>query len=136
MHIFVNMAAEADNCLAEFEKQIISDGRNPYAFQWNECDAARLIRTASKALISHRCEKSGVGGHFQTYLKEKGIENKLITFCGHWFNHLFYAAGATFFHLNDIKNFLEKWADPNDLLKSVQCDVEELVCQWHSCIGH
>ena len=68
-----------------------------------------------------------MGGHSQTYLKEKGIENKLITFRGHWFNHLFYAAGATFFHLNDIKDFLAKWADPNDLFKSVQCDVEELV---------
>lgn len=68
-----------------------------------------------------------MGGHFQTYLKEKGIDNKLITFRGHRFNHLFYAAGATFFHLNDIKDFLVKWADPNDLLKSVQLDVEELV---------
>ena len=58
---------------------------------------------------------------------EKGILNKLITFLGHWFNHLFYAAGALFFHLNDIKDFLVKWADQNDLLKSVQCVVEKLV---------
>ena len=64
MHIFVNMATEADKYLAEFKKQVISDGRNPYAFQWNECGAARLIRTTSKALTSHGCEKSGVGGHF------------------------------------------------------------------------
>ena len=57
MHIFVNMATEADKCLAKFEKQVISDGRNQYAFQWNECGAARLIPTASKALTSQGCEK-------------------------------------------------------------------------------
>ena len=127
MHIFVNMASEADKCLSQFEKQIVLDGRNPYAFSWNESGASRLIRTASKALSSHGCEKSEVGGHFQTYLKETGIANKLITFRGHRFNHLFYAAGATFYHLNDIKDFLVKLADPNDLLKSIQFDIHESV---------
>ena len=63
--------------------------------------------------------------NFETYLKENGIANKHNR--GHRFNHLFYAAGVTFYHLNDIRDFLTKWAGPNDLLKSVQFDVEELV---------
>ena len=73
MHIFVNMASEVDKCLDEYEKQVISDGRNQYAFQWIESGAARLIRTASKAFTSH-------WGHFQTYLKTHfGLHNTLMT---------------------------------------------------------
>ena len=51
----------------------------------------------------------------------------MITFRGHRFNHLFYASAATFFHLADIKDFLLKWSDPNELLKSIRFDLEEIV---------
>jgi E1A/CREB-binding protein len=54
-------------------------------------------------------------------------KNKLITFRGHRFNHFFYAAGATYHHLGDIKRFLGNWADPNELLKSVAFDITEMV---------
>ncbi|CAC5376816.1 unnamed protein product [Mytilus coruscus] len=88
-----------------------------------ESGASRLTRTASKALTLHGCEKSGVGQHFRTHFKERDIDNKLITFRGHRFNHLFYAAGATYHHLNDVIDFIESWADPNNLLKSISFDV-------------
>ncbi|VDI71580.1 E1A/CREB-binding protein [Mytilus galloprovincialis] len=124
MHIFVNMASEVDKCLQVFESNVCN-GKNPFAFEWKESGASRLTRTASKALTLHGCEKSGVGQHFRTHLKERDIDNKLITFRGHRFNHLFYAAGATYHHLNDIIDFMESWADPNDLLKSISFDVRE-----------
>ncbi|MES9884866.1 MAG: hypothetical protein ABW185_28810 [Sedimenticola sp.] len=127
MHIFVNMASETDKCLAQFEKHIIAEGRNPFSFNWTESGASRLVRTVSKALTSHGCEKSGVGSHFLTYLQEKGKDNKLISFRGHRFNHLFHVAGVTYYHLSDIKDFLQRWADPNDLLKSIRFDIDETV---------
>ena len=124
MHIFVNMASEVDKCLSLFESNVCS-GKNPYAFDWKESGASRLTRTSSKAFTDHGCEKSGVGGHFSTFLKDKGVKNHLITFRGHRFNHLFYAAAATFHHKGDIKDFLDNWCDPNDLLKSISFDVRE-----------
>lgn len=126
MHVFVNMASEVDKCLSVFENNVCS-GKNPYSFDWKESGASRLTRTVSKALTMHGCEKSGVGSHFSTHLKEKGVKNKLITFRGHRFNHLFYAAGATYHHLADIKTFLDSWSDPNELLKSISFDVNEKV---------
>ncbi|XP_048751175.2 uncharacterized protein LOC125662866 [Ostrea edulis] len=124
MHVFVNMASEVDKCLNVFENNVCL-GRNPYSFEWKESGASRLTRTVSKALTMHGCEKSGVGSHFSTYLKDKGAKNKLITFRGHRFNHLFYAAGATYHHLEDIKVYLDSWSDPNDLLKSISFDINE-----------
>jgi hypothetical protein len=103
MHLFVNMAGEVDKSLSQFEKTIISDSRNPFSFASTESGIARLVITASKAFTAHGCDKSGVGGHFSTYLKGKGISNKLITFRGHRFNHLFHAAGVTYYHLKDIQ---------------------------------
>uniref|UniRef100_A0A8W8MPP0 Uncharacterized protein n=1 Tax=Magallana gigas TaxID=29159 RepID=A0A8W8MPP0_MAGGI len=97
------------------------------SFDWKESGASRLTRTVSKALTMHGCEKSGVGSHFSTHLQDKGVKNKLITFRGHRFNHLFYAAGATYHHLADIKTFLDSWSDPNELLKSISFDVNEKV---------
>ncbi|XP_062619841.1 uncharacterized protein LOC134281392 [Saccostrea cucullata] len=71
------------------------------------------------------CEKSGVGGHFMTFLKEKGEQNHLISFRGHRFNHLFCVAGSVYHHRQHIQDFLSSWADPNDLLKSVSFDIRE-----------
>ncbi|CAC5414940.1 unnamed protein product [Mytilus coruscus] len=111
MHISVNMASEVDKCLQLFESNVCN-GKNPFS-------SSRLTRTASKALTLHGCEKSGVGQHFRTHLIERDIDNKLITFRGHRFNHLLNAAGATYHHLNDMIDFIDSWADPNDLLKSI-----------------
>ncbi|VDI35042.1 Hypothetical predicted protein [Mytilus galloprovincialis] len=122
MLIFVNMASEVDKCLQVFERHVCN-GKNPFAFEWKESGASRFV--SSKALTLHGCEKSGVGQHFRTHLKERDIDNKLITFRGHRLNHLFYAAGATHHHLNNIIDFMESWADPNDLLKSISFDVRE-----------
>ncbi|CAL4110248.1 unnamed protein product, partial [Meganyctiphanes norvegica] len=124
MHIFVNMATEVDKCLTILETNICS-GNNPYSFDRKESGASRLTRTVSKALTMHGCEKSGVGFHFLTQLQEKNAKNKLITFRGHRFNHLFYASGATYHHLEDIRNFLDTWPDPNELSKSISFDICE-----------
>ena len=124
MHIFVNMANEVDKCLSIFEKTV-SEGKNPFAFDWKESGGARLTRSVSKALTMGGCEKSGVGGHFSTFLKDRDKKNHLISFRGHRFNHLFCVAGAVYHHRHDIMAFLDTWSDPNDLLKSVAFDIRE-----------
>lgn len=124
MHIFVNMAGEVDKCLMVFENSI-SQGNNPYSFDWKESGGSRLTRTVSKALTMKGCEKSEVGSHFMTFLKEKGEQNKLISFRGHRFNHLFCVAGSVYYHRQDIQDFLSSWSDPHDLLKSVSFDIGE-----------
>ncbi|MES9880650.1 MAG: hypothetical protein ABW185_07190 [Sedimenticola sp.] len=126
MHIFVNMASEVDKCLSVFGNNVTA-GKNPYSFDWNESSATRLTRTASKGLTMHGCDKSGVGSHFSTYLQSNDKVSKLITFRGHRFNHLFYAAGATYHHAKDIQNFLDTWPEPNGLLKSLSFDIREKV---------
>lgn len=50
MHLIVNFATETDKCLKHFETNIIENGRNPYSFNSSESGAARLVRTAAKAL--------------------------------------------------------------------------------------
>ncbi|WAR27514.1 hypothetical protein MAR_013218 [Mya arenaria] len=75
----------------------------------------------------HGCEKSGIGQHFQAYLKNEDKRNQLVTFGGHRYNHLFCAAGRTYHHRNDIKNFSDSLSDPNDLMKSVAFDIQEQV---------
>ena len=59
------------------EDTIIAEGRNQYASNSAEGGTSRLVRTVSKAFTSHGCEKSGVGGHFLTYLQDKGMKNQL-----------------------------------------------------------
>lgn len=51
----------------------------------------------------------------------------LSTFRGHRFNHLFHSAGTTFYHINDIVDFLSIWSNPNDLLNSVNFDAQKMV---------
>jgi len=72
-------------------------------------------------------KKSGVGGHFQTYLAEIDKTNQMISFRGHRFNHLFNAAGTIYHHKDDITDFLDKWSSPNDLLNSISFDIREPV---------
>jgi hypothetical protein len=57
--------------------------------------------------------------------KKQYIKTQLITFRGHRFNHLFYAAGATC-HLVDIKSFLDIEVDPNELLKCCFISISEI----------
>jgi E1A/CREB-binding protein len=107
------------------EDTIIAECRIPYTFHSAESGTSRLVRTVSKAFTSHGCEKSGVGGHFLTYLQDIGMKNHLITFRGHKFNHLFHAAGCTFYNISDICDFLQKWSEPNELLRSISFDTRK-----------
>lgn len=125
MHILVNFAGQCEKSLLTFE-QTVTDGKNPHSF-YSESGAVRLARTASKAFTTHGCEKSGVASHFNTFLKESGKTSMLISFRGERFNHLFCVAAATYAHWKDMKSFLEKWPQPNDLLKSILFDVNEKV---------
>jgi len=49
----------------------MSEGKNPFSFDWNESGGTCLTRTVSKALTMHGCDKSGVGSHFSTFLEER-----------------------------------------------------------------
>ncbi|WAR29909.1 hypothetical protein MAR_003477 [Mya arenaria] len=72
MHVFVNMANKVDKCMNVFEKSVCM-GSNPFSLGLSESGGARLVRTVSKALTMHGCEKFGIGQLFQAYFK---IEDK------------------------------------------------------------
>ncbi|CAG2230236.1 unnamed protein product [Mytilus edulis] len=50
MHIFVNMASEVDKCLQVFESNVCN-GKNPFAFEWKESGASRLLFMGVKSLV-------------------------------------------------------------------------------------
>ena len=43
------------------------------------------------------------------------------------FNIVFHDAATTYYHLQDIQDFLGGWPNPNQLLKSIVFDVKEKV---------
>jgi E1A/CREB-binding protein len=85
------------------------------------------VRTSAKAFTEHGCDKSGIAADWKTYLDQIGKENKLVTYRAHRFNILFYSAAATYYHRNDIFNFLATLPEPNKLLKAVQFDIQQKV---------
>ena len=125
MHLVVNFASESDKCLHEFENNIIESGRNPHSFGSSESSAVRLVRTAAKAFTAHGSEKAGVASYWESFLSEKELTNKLVTFRSNRFNIIFYDAAALYYHWCHIQDFLNQWLSPNDLLKSIMFDVNE-----------
>ena len=127
MHLLVNFATECDKCLKIFEQNVIVSGRNPNAFNNSESGASRLVRTAAKALTTHGSEKAGVASYWQSFLDDVGQKNHLVTFRANRFNILFYDSAALYFHRDHLTNFLNQWISPNDLLKSVEFDINEKI---------
>ncbi|WAR08420.1 hypothetical protein MAR_018378 [Mya arenaria] len=105
MPVFVNMDNEVDKCLSVFEKNV--------CLGWSESGEARLVRTISKALTMHGCEKSVTGKHFQAYPRNKDKIIQLVTFED--------IGTITCFVLPEgytIIKMIKILSDPNDLLKS------------------
>ncbi|WAR08394.1 hypothetical protein MAR_018352 [Mya arenaria] len=105
MPVFVNMDNEVDKCLSVFEKIV--------CLGWSESGEARLVRTISKALTMHGCEKSVTGKHFQAYPRNKDKIIQLVTFED--------IGTITCFVLPEgytIIKMIKILSDPNDLLKS------------------
>ena len=127
MHLLVNFATECDKALKEFEQNIIVSGRNPHSFSKSESGACRLVRMAAKALTTHGSEKAGVASYWNSFLEEKGETNKIATFRSNRFNILFYDAAALFYHKSHLQDFLNQWISPNELLKSIEYDINEKI---------
>jgi len=127
MHLLVNFATECDKTLKQFEQHIIVGGRNPYSFNTNESGGCRLVCTAAKALTAHGSEKAGVASYWQSYLEDQQKKNKLVTFRSNRFNILFYDSAALYYHKDHLIDFLNQWIGPNDLLKSIEFDINEKV---------
>jgi E1A/CREB-binding protein len=129
MHLLVNFATDACKILKVFEGNV-SDGINPLSFSssnQDECGSSRLVRTAAKAFTEKGSDKAGVASHFNTFLDGKHRKNCLITFRGHRVNMLFQDAAAAYYHLDDIREFLNRWNEPNRLLQSIMFDMKEKV---------
>ena len=125
MHLLVNFATECDKTLKVFES-ICDETRktNESGYQTNESGAARLVRTAVKALHPHGSEEAGVASHFQAYLDGKNKKLKRVSYRGNRFNILFYDSAALYFHRDDVLDFLNHWPNPNMLLKAVHNDIK------------
>ena len=127
MHILVNFGTDACKILKVFENNLVENNCvNPFSFgDSEECGSSRLVRTAAKAFTEKGSDKAGVASHFNTFLKSRGKKNHLKTFRGHRVNMVFEDSAAAFYHLDDMKEFLELWNDPNRLLQSVAFDVNQ-----------
>lgn len=126
MHLVVNFTTECDKGLKEFEQNVIESERNPHAFNSFESGACRLIRTAAKGLTTHGSEKAGAASYWNSFLDEMG-KKQIATFRSNRFNILFVHAAAVFYHKDHIKNFLNQWIYPNELLKSIEFDIIEKI---------
>ena len=126
MHLLINFATEANNMLREFE-QIACSNESPNSIRQNESGAARLIRTACKAFHPRGSDEAGVASHFQAFLTGKNCTSKFISFVGNRVNVLFYNAAATYFHLEHVTEFLDKWPNQNRLLQAVSEDSQNKV---------
>ena len=60
-----------------------------------------------------------VASYFNAYLPDINCKSYLESFIGNRFNILFYNASALYFHKDSIIDFLCKFPNPNNLLKSV-----------------
>ena len=122
LHLLANFATECDKVLKGLE-DIMMDGYNPvFAFNTKESGGVRLVRTACKAFHERGCDKSGVGGHFLSFLSGRNEKLYLEHFIGNRFNILFVNAGAVYYHKDAIQDFVKSWPDPNNLLKAVNED--------------
>ena len=65
--------------------------------------------------------------YFISFLHERGKKLQLMSYIGNRLNVQFYNGGAIYYHLNDIKSFLDGWPAPNNLLKAVKEDMESTV---------
>ncbi|XP_072049567.1 LOW QUALITY PROTEIN: uncharacterized protein [Amphiura filiformis] len=126
MHLFVNFATEADKVLKINEADVVAAGKNQFAFG-TESGAARLVRTAAKALTTRGCDMSGMGANWLTYLEELNLKNHLISYRANRFNVLFYSAAATYYHRHHIYDFISSLPDPNNLLKAVHYDIQQKI---------
>ncbi|WAR12743.1 SPIN3-like protein [Mya arenaria] len=97
-------------------------------FKKSESGAARLIRTACKALARGADEKSGKFNDFNLYMKQVLKENDMKSipleeFHGNRFNILFESATGVFFMKDKIQEFLNG-NQTNKLLKAVLHDIK------------
>ena len=73
-------------------------------------------------------ERNGVYLPWKTNISQKNVKNNIIQFKHNRFNMMFLVAAAVYYHLKDIKYFLDHvHGTSNDLLKAVALDVKETV---------
>ena len=79
----------------------------------------QLIIPACNAFHNRGSDESGVASYFNAYLSDINCKSYLESFIGNRFNILFSNAAALYFHKNSIIDFLCKFPNPTNLLKSV-----------------
>ena len=107
MHAIIGMADVCKDALKEFENvaasELITSG-----FQKGNARSFDILTEISKAFTrAHSYQKGGVVDFWESYLSNKELRNKIVSFRGERINVLFVIAGAAYYHRNHIKDFLE-----------------------------
>ena len=84
----------------------------------------RTIRTICKAFQKHGPEQAGAMALFAIHLRNSPI--KLTTFRDKMFNVFFWNAACVVYHQQHFNIFFEVYDTPNNLLRAVQEDLNEI----------
>ena len=107
MHAIIGMANVCKDALKEFENvaasELVTSG-----FQKGNARSFDILMEISKAFTrAHSYQKGGVVDFTESYLSNKELRNKIVSFHGERINVLFVIAEAAYYHRNHIKDFLE-----------------------------
>jgi hypothetical protein len=73
---------------------------------------------------------------WKAFLTDRGKQSKLLAFERARFNVPFAAAAGTYYHIGDIKDFIEMTTDDNKLLRALQASIsEEFLCAEIRALG-
>ncbi|VDI44798.1 E1A/CREB-binding protein [Mytilus galloprovincialis] len=134
LHLLTNFADYSNKSLKKFEEISTAEKIGMKTLSqfsnWgtrSESAAQRLIRSCCNLLQIHGCETAGRPQQFNAYLFENGLKNYLVPFRGNRFNILFQNARAVYGHLTHIQDFIEMYGTGNNLLLSVNADIESKI---------
>ncbi|XP_064600328.1 uncharacterized protein LOC135466649 [Liolophura sinensis] len=133
LHVIVNMATEAKKALKLYQDRNIPREDLGPGFNTNNSRSYDLIYQVCKALTTgperQSDQKSGYGEEFAVHMEGLKKVVKLVPFLGNRFNILFHDAAATYFHRQDIVEFLRGGyiSDSNDKLNFLlKCILEQI----------
>lgn len=62
---------------------------------------------------------------FSSHLQQTEKALKLVSYCGNCVYIVFYDGGAAYYHLSEIKSFLDQWPNPNRFLQGIKEDISK-----------
>ena len=89
-----------------------------------ESNTTQTIRRTCKAFQKHGSEQAGAMAPFAIHLRNLPV--KLTTFSGNRFIVLFWNAACVIYHQQHFSSFFEVYGTPNNFLRAVQGDLNEI----------